>query len=113
MVCSACQARWIVIDGLPENEKMGRVQHLRVKGFDGVKNPLLLKILEIFYVLRVKKVLPSADILVTHAFWAPLLLNKEKLGDYINLLHESLLVFKRAKADFIITYGARDIVNYL
>ena len=67
-------------DGLPENEKMGRVQHIRVKGFDGVKNPLLLKILEIFYVLRVKRVLPSADILVTHAFWAPLLLNKEKFG---------------------------------
>ena len=41
------------------------------------------------------------------------LLNKEKLGDYINLLHESLLVFKRVKADFIITYGARDIVSYL
>ncbi|MGY9017352.1 MAG: delta-aminolevulinic acid dehydratase [Alphaproteobacteria bacterium] len=40
-------------------------------------------------------------------------LHKEKLGDYTKLLHESLLVFKRAKADFIITYGARDIVSYL
>ena len=67
-------------DGLPENEKMGRVQHLRVKGFNGVKNPFFLKILEMFYVLRVKKVLPVADILVTHAFWAPILLENKKFG---------------------------------
>lgn len=67
-------------DGLLENEKIGTVQHVRVKGFDSVKNSLFLKFLEIFYVLRVKKVLPQADILVTHAFWAPLLLNKEKFG---------------------------------
>jgi glycosyltransferase involved in cell wall biosynthesis len=67
-------------DGLPENEKMGRVQHLRVKGFNGVKNPFFLKILEMFYVLRVKKVLPVADILVTHAFWAPILLDNKKFG---------------------------------
>ncbi|MDA8775160.1 glycosyltransferase family 4 protein [Opitutales bacterium] len=67
-------------DGLPENEQIGTVQHVRVKGFDSVKNSLFLKFLEIFYVLRVKKVLPQADILVTHAFWAPLLLNKEKFG---------------------------------
>ena len=30
--------------------------------------------------LRARKILPEADILVTHAFWAPLLLPKDKFG---------------------------------
>ncbi|MBT3667398.1 MAG: glycosyltransferase family 4 protein [Opitutae bacterium] len=67
-------------NGLPEEEKIGDVRHLRVQGFDGVKNSFLLKLLETFYVLRAKKLLPPADILITHAFWAPLLFNKEKFG---------------------------------
>ncbi|MDB9776477.1 delta-aminolevulinic acid dehydratase [Alphaproteobacteria bacterium] len=57
--------------------------------------------------------LPTGVYQVSGEYASMTLLHKEKLGDYINLLHESLLVFKRAKADFIITYGARDIVTYL
>jgi len=67
-------------DGLPEEERNGNVQHLRVAGFNSVNNPYLLKLKEFFYVLRAQKVLPQADILVTHAFWAPLLLPKLKFG---------------------------------
>lgn len=67
-------------DGLAEEERNGNVQHLRVAGFNSVNNPYLLKLKEFFYVLRAKKVLPQADILVTHAFWAPLLLPKLKFG---------------------------------
>ena len=66
-------------DGLAEEERNGNVQHLRVAGFNSVNNPYLLKLKEFFYVLRAKKVLPQADILVTHAFWAPLLLPKVKI----------------------------------
>ena len=67
-------------DGLPSDEKIGKVHHLRVGGFESTNQSVVLKIKELFYVLRVKKVLPPADILVTHAFWAPLLINKSKYG---------------------------------
>jgi glycosyltransferase involved in cell wall biosynthesis len=65
---------------LPDEERIGQVHHIRVKGFNSVKNPILLKLKEFFYVMRVKRILPCSDILVTHAFWAPLLLTKEKFG---------------------------------
>ena len=67
-------------DGLASDEQIGKVRHLRVNGFETERNPILLKLKEFFYVLRVKRVLPPADILVTHAFWAPILLNKKKYG---------------------------------
>jgi glycosyltransferase involved in cell wall biosynthesis len=67
-------------DGLPEMEKVNGVQYLRVKGADACSNSLLLKAREFPYVWRAQKVLPPADILVTHAFWAPILLNREKFG---------------------------------
>ena len=67
-------------DGLPEEEQNGNVRHLRVGGFNSVNNAVLLKLKELFYVIRALKVLPEADILVTHAFWAPILLPKVKFG---------------------------------
>lgn len=67
-------------DGLPEEERNGNVRHLRVGGFNSVNNALFLKFKELLYVFRAQKVLPQADILVTHAFWAPLLLHKVKFG---------------------------------
>ena len=63
--------------------------------------------------IKSNTLLPTGVYQVSGEYASMTLLNKEKLGDYINLLHESLLVFKRAKADFIITYGARDIVSHL
>ena len=63
--------------------------------------------------IKSNTLLPTGVYQVSGEYASMTLLNKEKLGNYINLLHESLLVFKRAKADFIITYGARDIVNHL
>jgi glycosyltransferase involved in cell wall biosynthesis len=67
-------------DGLPSSEYIGNVQHIRVPGYDAVSNILFLKLKEFFYVLRAKKVLLEADILITHAFWAPILLPKAKFG---------------------------------
>jgi glycosyltransferase involved in cell wall biosynthesis len=67
-------------DGLPAEEQICSVRHLRVKGANAVRNPLILKFLEFSYVLRARKVLPRADILITHAFWAPLFLPAEKFG---------------------------------
>ena len=67
-------------DGLAEVEKINGVQHMRIKGADACTNSLLLKAREISYVRRAQKVLPPADILVTHAFWAPILFPREKFG---------------------------------
>ena len=67
-------------DGLPAREKIGDVNHHRVKGSDAVSNTWVLKLLEFSYLLRAKRILPEADILVTHAFWAPLLLPKDRFG---------------------------------
>ena len=51
-----------------------------MRGFKSVQNPYLLKLKELLYVLKVRSVLPPADILVTHTFWAPLLLPQKKYG---------------------------------
>ncbi len=67
-------------DGLPEDQWIGQVRHLRVRGFDSVKNSLFLKLLEFIYVIRSKSVIPNGDILVTHAFWAPILLTRPEYG---------------------------------
>lgn len=67
-------------DGLEEDEWIGKVHHLRVKGFNTVQNKWLLKLKEWFYVYRARKVLPPSDILVTHTFWAPLMLDPQQYG---------------------------------
>ena len=64
----------------PDSEYIGAVHHLRVRGFKSVQNPYLLKLKEFLYVLKVRSILPPADILVTHTFWAPLLLPQKKYG---------------------------------
>ena len=67
-------------DGLPKEETRSGVRHLRVSGANAVSSPWLMKALELPYLLRAKKVLPEADVLVTHAFWAPLLLSSQGFG---------------------------------
>ena len=67
-------------DGLPEQESIAGVRHLRIPGAEATKHSYLLKLREISYVFRARRVLPEADILVTHAFWAPLCFPAEKFG---------------------------------
>lgn len=67
-------------DGLPEMEEIEGVRHIRIKGADAVDNSVTLKCLELPYVWRAREHLPEADILVTHAFWAPLILNNKSYG---------------------------------
>tara|TARA_E500000178_G_scaffold221968_1_gene218960 strand:- start:2533 stop:3660 length:1128 start_codon:yes stop_codon:yes gene_type:complete len=66
--------------GLPETETDGGVKYIRIQGATSVSNPYLLKLLELPYVLRARKVMTGADILVTHAFWAPILFPKSNYG---------------------------------
>jgi len=56
------------------------VRHIRVRGSDIPRSLLWLKILDLFYSLRVRRVLPSADILVTNTFWLPLLVRDSSPG---------------------------------
>ena len=67
-------------DGLPEEEEIAGVHHLRIEGADAVDNSIRLKLLEFPYVWRARKSLPQADVLVTHAFWAPLILPANLFG---------------------------------
>ena len=65
---------------LPNEETVRDVKYTRVRGANAVSNRYLLKLLEFPYVLRARKVMANADILVTHAFWAPILFPKENCG---------------------------------
>lgn len=60
--------------GFPRRETIDGVEHLRVRGFDQPRGRLWLKFLDLIYSLRVRRVLPPADILVTNTFWLPLLI---------------------------------------
>jgi glycosyltransferase involved in cell wall biosynthesis len=64
-------ARHEVVDGL---------RHVRVRGFDTPRSLIWLKILDLFYSLRIRRLLPVADILVTNTFWLPLLVRDSSRG---------------------------------
>lgn len=59
--------------GLPAEEVIEGVRHLRIKGYDTPANSLQLKLLDLLYSWRALRVLPPADILITNTFWAPIL----------------------------------------
>tara|TARA_B100001057_G_scaffold269561_1_gene269721 strand:- start:1073 stop:2185 length:1113 start_codon:yes stop_codon:yes gene_type:complete len=67
-------------DGLPEEEQIEGVHHIRIRGADAVDNSIKLKLLEFPYVWRARRYLPQADILVTHTFWAPLIYPSNSFG---------------------------------
>lgn len=58
---------------LPRRETRAGVTHIRVPGSQTPSSLWWLKVLDFFYSLRVRRVLPRADILVTNTFWLPLL----------------------------------------
>ena len=66
--------------GLKNSEGINGVNHIRVRGANAVKNPYILKLLELPYVIRARKVMQAGDIMVSHAFWAPILFPKRKFG---------------------------------
>ena len=73
----------IISRALPQfarHEIVDGVRHIRVRGFDTPRSLLWLKILDLFYSLRVRRILPAADILVTNTFWLPLLVRDSSPG---------------------------------
>ena len=67
-------------DDLPQEETIEGVSHRRVAGFEATRPSFFLKWRDLRYVLRARKMLPAADVLVTHAFWAPLLIQDRSRG---------------------------------
>lgn len=61
-------------------ELVDGIRHLRVSGFDTPRSLVWLKFLDFLYSLRVRSVLPAADILVTNTFWLPLLVRDQTRG---------------------------------
>ena len=66
--------------GLPREETINGVKHLRVGGFDTPRSLVWLKFLDLIYSLRTRSILPDADIIVTNTFWLPFLLRNPKRG---------------------------------
>jgi glycosyltransferase involved in cell wall biosynthesis len=66
--------------GLPREETIDGVKHLRVDGFDTPRSLVWLKFLDLIYSLRTMSILPAADIIVTNTFWLPILLRNSKYG---------------------------------
>ncbi|MEI8233200.1 MAG: glycosyltransferase family 4 protein [Verrucomicrobiota bacterium] len=66
--------------GLPAEETLEGVRHLRVPGSDAPGSLVALKARDLLYSLRVRRILPPADILVTHTFWLPMLVRGERFG---------------------------------
>ena len=101
---------------LPAEETIEGVRHLRVAGFAQPRSTLWLKLLDLIYSIRVRRVLPPADILVTNTFWLPILVRSTAHGlVYIHVqrgpkgqmrwyAHAArLLAVSRAIADAIVT----------
>ena len=65
---------------LPKTERVAGVTHLRVPGFDQPRSLVWLKLLDLIYSLRVHRILPRADILVTNTFWLPIIERTRKHG---------------------------------
>ncbi len=61
-------------------EISGNLRHFRVAGFDPPRSIAWLKLLDLIYSIRVLRVLPRSDIIVTNTFWLPLLLGLFKRG---------------------------------
>ena len=64
----------------PPAEVLDGVRHIRLRGFDTPRSLLWLKFLDLIYSVRAKRILPSADIVVTNTFWLPILLRNSNRG---------------------------------
>ncbi len=65
---------------LPAREVIEGVRHLRVGRASQPGSIVRLKLLDLLYSLRVRRILPVADILVTNTFWLPVLTRTKKRG---------------------------------
>lgn len=65
---------------LAEREIVKGVAQIRVRGHDTPTALWRLKLLDLCYTLRVRRVLPAADILVSNTFWLPAVTRHPRFG---------------------------------
>jgi glycosyltransferase involved in cell wall biosynthesis len=65
---------------LPSENVSDGVRYIRVRGYDTPRSLWRLKLLDLIYSLRVRRVLPVADILVTNTFWLPIVEQRSSRG---------------------------------
>lgn len=64
---------------LPTEEYIDGVLHKRVKGYDTPASGIVLKLYDLLYSLRVKRIIPKdVDAIVTNTFWAPIVFSKSQ-----------------------------------
>ena len=101
---------------LPVNDRSKAIQSSIINATQGA-NYLMVKpgmtSIDLIQEIKAETLLPTGAYQVSGEFASLKLLDSQGLGKYRDLLMESLNVFSRAKADYIITYGARDIVSHL
>ena len=101
---------------LPVNDRSKAIQSSIINAAQGA-NYLMVKpgmtSIDLIQEIKAETLLPTGAYQVSGEFASLQLLDSQGLGKYPDLLMESLNVFSRAKADYIITYGARDIVSHL
>ena len=101
---------------LPVNDRSKAIQSSIINAAQGA-NYLMVKpgmtSIDLIQEIKAETLLPTGVYQVSGEFASLKLLDSQGLGKYPDLLIESLIVFSRAKADYIITYGARDIVSHL
>ncbi len=101
---------------LPVNDRSKAIQSSIINAAQGA-NYLMVKpgmtSIDLIQEIKAETLLPTGAYQVSGEFASLKLLDSQRLGKYPDLLIESLNVFSRAKADYIITYGARDIVSHL
>ena len=101
---------------LPVNDRSKAIHSSIINAAQGA-NYLMVKpgmtSIDLIQEIKADTLLPTGAYQVSGEFASLKLLDSQGLGKYPDLLMESLNVFSRAKADYIITYGARDIVSHL
>ena len=101
---------------LPVNDRSKAIQSSIINAAQGA-NYLMVKpgmtSIDLIQEIKAETLLPTGAYQVSGEFASLKLLDSQGLGKYPDLLRESLNVFSRAKADYIITNGARDIVSHL
>ena len=101
---------------LPVNDRSKAIQSSIINAAQGA-NYLMVKpgmtSIDLIQEIKAETLLPTGAYQVSGEFASLKLLDSQGLGKYPDLLMESLNVLSRAKADYIITYGARDIVTHL
>jgi glycosyltransferase involved in cell wall biosynthesis len=66
-------------DGLARQEtENSNLKHMRIKGYDASGSLLKLKWKDLLYSIRARRILPIANILITHTFWLPIIATRPK-----------------------------------